>query len=145
MHSTIALASSAGVALGNAPFSAAPSLKIGRASSEHPGQIAGAGEPLLALKMPAVKVPWMQAALPEWVHPAPGSPAIASNAFGYEIRVVYSDGSIHQPNNYLRAAAAELHQRDKVGQIQEVHVMPSPRSLRSDGATRLHLRPPFPI
>jgi hypothetical protein len=50
-------------------------MKMGRTSSVHPGQIAGAGEPLLALKMPAVKLPWVQAALPEWAHPARGSPA----------------------------------------------------------------------
>ena len=71
MHSTIALASSAGVALGNAPFAAALSLKMGRTSSA-PWADAGAGEPLLALKMPAVKVPWVQAAA-RWAHPAPGS------------------------------------------------------------------------
>src|SRR5215213_8843103 len=76
MHSTIAPASSLGVALGIAPFCAALSLKMGRINSVHPGQIAGAGEALLALKIPAVKVPWMQAALLEWVHPEPGRPPI---------------------------------------------------------------------
>src|SRR5215213_3224897 len=76
MHSTIAFASFAGVALGKPPFPAATSLKMGCTSSLHPGQIAGAGEPLLALKIPAVKVPWMQAALLDWVHPEPGWLAI---------------------------------------------------------------------
>src|SRR5215208_4107887 len=61
--SLMAAASSSGLALGNAPFLEVVSPKMGRTSNVHPGQIAGAGEPLLAHKIPATKVPCTQAAL----------------------------------------------------------------------------------
>jgi hypothetical protein len=60
-HSAIAVASSFGVALGTGSFADAVSEKIGRLSSVQPGQIAGAADSRVADRMPATKVPCMQA------------------------------------------------------------------------------------
>src|SRR6266542_6618841 len=68
MHSTIAPASSSGVALGICPFPEVVSEKMGRTSKVQLGQMAGAREFLLAHKMPATNVPCMQAALLAWAH-----------------------------------------------------------------------------
>jgi len=59
----IAAASSWGVALGINSLSGVVSAKMGRTSKVQLGQIAGAAEVLLAHKMPATKVPCVQAAL----------------------------------------------------------------------------------
>src|SRR5262249_34175496 len=50
-------------ALGICPFPEFVSRKIGRTNKLHPGQIAGAVEPLLADSIPATNVPCLQAAL----------------------------------------------------------------------------------
>ena len=60
--STIARPTSSGLAVGKRPL-AGVSVKIGRTSSVHPGQIAGATELRFATKMPATNVPWTQAPL----------------------------------------------------------------------------------
>ena len=61
-------ASSSGVALGMSPLAEFVSAKMGCTSRVQFGQIAGAGDPFLAHKMPATKVPCMQAKLSPWMH-----------------------------------------------------------------------------
>src|ERR1700751_422562 len=61
--STIAEANSCGVALGISPLPEVVSGKIDRTNKLQPGQIAGAGERLLARSIPATNVPCLQAAL----------------------------------------------------------------------------------
>src|ERR1039457_2275382 len=63
MQSKIAPASSWGVALGISPLGEADSAKIGRTSRVQLGQIAGAVEFRLPDRMPATKVPCLQAVL----------------------------------------------------------------------------------
>jgi hypothetical protein len=58
----IAAANSSAVALGITPYVVA-SRKIGRVRSVHWGQIAAAGAPLRAHRIPATNVPCMQALL----------------------------------------------------------------------------------
>jgi hypothetical protein len=77
MHSIIAVASSSGVALGIRPFPDVVSAKMGRTSRTQLGQIAGATEPLFAHRIPATKVPCMQAALLVCVHLPPNPPGIS--------------------------------------------------------------------
>jgi hypothetical protein len=68
MQSTMAAASSSGVELGIGALADILSVKMGRTKRVQPGQIAGAGEFLLAHKMPATKVPCIQAELPDSAH-----------------------------------------------------------------------------
>jgi hypothetical protein len=58
-HSKIASARSSGVALGSISPALAGSRKIGRTTTVHPGQTAGAPNPGAATRMPATNVAWV--------------------------------------------------------------------------------------
>src|SRR6266702_5271505 len=77
MISMMAVASSSGAALSVCRLARIVSPKIGRRRSVQLGQIAGAGEPLLACSIPATKVPWVHAPLSVSAQAAVGLPDIS--------------------------------------------------------------------
>src|SRR5437773_12252237 len=82
------------------------------------GQIAGAAEFLLAHKTPATKVPCMQAALLACTHLPLNLPGISRIFSSLQIRMVYGDRAIYQPNDNLRSAASVIHQGSKLDQVE---------------------------
>ena len=107
-HSTIASPTSSELAVGRSSSESA-SRKIGRTSSVHPGEIAGAADPLLATMMPATNVPWRHAPLSEREHAAPSRVTdwmFASARSG----CVSRNRSVDQTYADLGAAVAQGHQ-----------------------------------
>src|SRR5262249_4725800 len=118
--SVTASAISSGVVVGNSPFPATVSAKIGRTNSVHPGQMAGATEPLRG-QYARHKCPVQAGGAVDTDTGSPEVPAEFPDVRTGKIWMGEENGAINQADPDFRPAARPIHQCREFYNIQRTH------------------------